>query len=252
MSKRKRLWIIPVIVALVAVLGVFAVPGSVPGGSQGSVALAERPEGVVYKTSNGYSWDATKAQVEQMNELAKENPDISVGEVFEQVVPELLEVIPADARNFLYELKYFNELSELRPSAPDSRWHQSAPKAEEFDNATSVEPLNRWHWAHCVSKFDTIDYPYPIRYHSETKIWPHDPCPYMSVMSELYYEGSEIVDFAYDECWACWDCKAEAIYSGGSRGDYRILGIHWCDDMIGEHWTDPPPWLHWSGERYYG
>ena len=47
MFKRKRLWIIPIIVALVAVTGVFAAPGLVPGANEGSVVLAEGPDSSV-------------------------------------------------------------------------------------------------------------------------------------------------------------------------------------------------------------
>jgi hypothetical protein len=44
MFKRKKLWIIPVIVAIVAVTGVFAVPSAMPGAEQNGVALAAEEE----------------------------------------------------------------------------------------------------------------------------------------------------------------------------------------------------------------
>jgi hypothetical protein len=45
MFKRKWLWIIPVILAVVAVVGGFVASGSIPGGTQGQVAAAEPEQG---------------------------------------------------------------------------------------------------------------------------------------------------------------------------------------------------------------
>ncbi|GAG70953.1 unnamed protein product, partial [marine sediment metagenome] len=72
MFKRKCLWIIPIIVALVAVAGVFAAPSPMPGADQGGVALAQQPDeipGVVYKTANGGHWHSSPEQIEQINKL---------------------------------------------------------------------------------------------------------------------------------------------------------------------------------------
>jgi len=52
MFKRKRLWIIPITIALVAVTGIFAAPGSMHGVDQSQVALAAGPEQSAERPAN--------------------------------------------------------------------------------------------------------------------------------------------------------------------------------------------------------
>ena len=96
MFKRKRLWIIPIIVALVAVTGVFAAPGSMPGAGQGEVALAAGAE-----QAEEHCIHANQEQLGKIKELWEQ--DITVGELLEQVFPEVLKGMPQNSRLHLLE-----------------------------------------------------------------------------------------------------------------------------------------------------
>jgi hypothetical protein len=90
MSKRKRLWIIPVIVAvIIGVTGVFALSGSLPKGDQGGVALASGSEQA--PQGEHYFWRMTRQQVEMWNQLVEQNPEFSEGELLNQVAPEVVQ-----------------------------------------------------------------------------------------------------------------------------------------------------------------
>jgi hypothetical protein len=88
--QKKKLWIIPVIAAIIAMTGIFAALSAMPGGDQSQVALAADgeqpceyycvecppqtppPDGIVYRGANWCSWHASPEQIEQINKLIKE------------------------------------------------------------------------------------------------------------------------------------------------------------------------------------
>lgn len=86
MFKRKRLWIIPVIVALVAVTGVFAAPASLPGADEADVALAAGPE-----QPKEHCIHANQEQLSKIKKLWGQ--DIKFVEFLKLVAPEVLEGI---------------------------------------------------------------------------------------------------------------------------------------------------------------
>jgi hypothetical protein len=89
MFKRKRLWIIPIIVALVAVAGVFAAPNLIPRADQVDVALAAESD-----QSAEHCIKANEEQLDKMKELW--GKDISYIEFLKQVFPEVWKDIPQD------------------------------------------------------------------------------------------------------------------------------------------------------------
>lgn len=107
MHKKKSLWIIPIIVALiVATMGIFAAPGVMPGGEQNQVALAtgqrhQQPQ------AQDYFYKMSKEQVDLRNHLLKQNPTLSEGELLKQVAPEALKVLPEDFIEYLCEAKAY-------------------------------------------------------------------------------------------------------------------------------------------------
>jgi len=100
MFKGKPLWIIPIIaVVIIGVTGVFAAPGSMPGAGQSDVALAagseQAPQG------EHYFWRMSKEQVEMWNQLLGRNPELTEGELLNQVAPEVLEHLEDMDSNFV-------------------------------------------------------------------------------------------------------------------------------------------------------
>jgi flagellar basal body-associated protein FliL len=94
MLKRKKLWMIPVIVGVVALAGVF-VPGSMLGGAQSQIVLAAGA-GQQSPQVHDYFYKMSKKQVELRNELLKQNPALSEGEILAQVAPQALRIFPED------------------------------------------------------------------------------------------------------------------------------------------------------------
>gem|GEM_PF-4541860 len=99
MHKKKFLWVIPVVVALiVAITGVFAVPNAMPGAGQGDVALAAGSG-----ESEEYCIHANQEQLSKMKRLWGE--DVTVGELLKQAFLEVLEDMPQDEHLHLLEYK---------------------------------------------------------------------------------------------------------------------------------------------------
>jgi len=113
MFKRKRLWIIPIVVAMVAVIGVFAIPRLVHGvQSSGDLANAYREwcnssyeeaiEGQVVgqivesnaeERARGETWHwiISPEQKEMANEILEQNPGIMTSEMLQKIAPEVIQ-----------------------------------------------------------------------------------------------------------------------------------------------------------------
>jgi hypothetical protein len=108
MFKRKTLWIIPLIVALVAVIGVGAIPSLMLGVDQNEVALAVGADGdqvvgqIVESNAEEqnrgetWHWIVSSEQGRMANEVLGENPNLTVGEMLENIAPDVLQRLVQD------------------------------------------------------------------------------------------------------------------------------------------------------------
>lgn len=93
---------------LIAVTGVFAAPGSVPGADQSDVALAAgsdegQVEGQIVESNTEeqgrgetWHWVISPEQEEMANEILEQDPDTTIGEMLEEIAPEVLERLVQD------------------------------------------------------------------------------------------------------------------------------------------------------------
>gem|GEM_PF-3338097 len=240
MHKKKFLWVIPVVVALiVAITGVFAVPNAMPGNNQNQVALAAGTE----ESENHWSCHANQGQLEKIKQLWGE--DITLGQFYEQVFPEALEKIPKDIVDHLYTVKkgWTDPSGPAHPYACNratSTCNYHACPANTVSSATMGMPPGV---LCCCPEPWTVPGHCAVKYNAWSRVvdpWNYD-IPFMLVESSLWYneEDPECVDYYENCCWDCHYCHALAAYWTEEEGTYRGTGYHYFEFEEGTE----PPWV---------
>ena len=108
MFKRKSLRIVLLIVGLVAAIGVIAIPSLMLGADQNEVALAvgadrDQVVGQIVQSNaeeqnrgETWHWIISSEQERMANEVLGENPNLTVGEMLENIAPDVLQRIVQD------------------------------------------------------------------------------------------------------------------------------------------------------------
>jgi hypothetical protein len=108
MFKRKNLWIVFRIVALVAAIGVIAIPSLMLGADQNEVAPAVGADGdqvvgqIVQSNAEEqnrgetWHWIISSEQGRMANAVLGENPNLTVGEMLENIAPDVLQRLVQD------------------------------------------------------------------------------------------------------------------------------------------------------------
>lgn len=172
--------------------------------------------------TRGHSISANEEQLEIMNQLVGQ--DITIGEFYEKVIPEVLEDMPEEIAEHLYATKMIWPDPSMPPKGED---HSQAVVTKAFKPASDTEQpkliiLTR-HYSKMEAEWPDIDFK------SWSRVWLPHPwyrLPYMAVWSGLYYQDGGLKDFDFDDGYNVYKVEASGSYSTSTAGNYRVIGQH--------------------------
>ena len=197
--------------------------------------------------TRGHSISANEEQLEIMNQL--EGQDITIGEFYEKVFPEVLEDMPEEIAKNLYATKMIWPDPYMPPKGED--YSQTVvtkafkPASESADEQPKLIILTR-HYSNMVAEWPDIDFK------SWSSVWlPHlwYKLPYMAVWSGLYYQDGSLKGFAFDDDYNVYKMEASDSYSASTAGDYCVIGQHSGThtsgyEPPGYYVTTPTDWIY--------